>query len=214
MFSALDSYQTHCITGKAIHLIVDIEPQSLPMDSWIFKNVSQILTQKPSPQILISPFPSITSIKLSNHHVEKKKQHQIKSKNINRGKLKPNNKEKITSSKAKKLHDTIHEMKKTNRYLKKNINSLSLHEQRIVNSSTENKNDKSNNIEKNKINIFEKNLKYNRNNNDNKSNFNNNAKSKQEDITDISRLSKNIQQNETIALYDKETAQFQPLSNR
>lgn len=214
MFSTLDSYQTHYITGKAIHLIVDIEPQSLPMDSWIFKNVPQILTQKPSPQILISPFPSITSIKLSNHHVDKKKQHQIKSKHINREKLKLNNKEKITSSKAKKLHGIIHEMKKTNRYLKKNIYSLSLHEQHIVNNPTENKSDKSKNIEKNKINIFEKNTKRNRNNNDNKSNFNSIPKSKQEDITDISRLSKNIQKNETIALYNKETVQFQPLSNR
>ncbi|XP_006611955.1 GATA zinc finger domain-containing protein 15-like [Apis dorsata] len=184
------------------------------MDSWIFKNVSQILTQKPSPQTLISPlFPSITSIKLSNHYVDKKKQHQIKSKHINKEKLKPNNKEKITSFKAKKLHDIIHEMKKTNRYLKKNIYSLSLHEQHIINSPTGNKN-KSNNIEKNKINIFEKNLKYNRNNNNHKSNFNSNPKSKQKNITDIFRLSKNLQQNETTTVYDKETMQFQPLSNR
>lgn len=185
-------------------MIVDIEPESLPIDSWIFKNVSQILTQRPSPQILISPlFPSITSIKLSNHYVNKKKQHQIKSKHINTEKLKPN-KEKIISSKAKKLHSVIHEMKKTNRYLKKKIYSLSLHEQHIVNNPTENKNDKLNNIEKN--------LKHNGNNH--KSNSNSNSKSKQEDITDISRLSKNLQQNETIALYDKEIVQFQPLSNR
>lgn len=181
------------------------------MDSWIFKNVSQILTQRPSPQILISP-PSITSIKLSNHYVDKKKQHQIKSKHINTEKLKPNKEKIITSSKAKKLHNVIHEMKKTNRYLKKKIYSLSLNEQYIVNNPTENKNDKLNNIEKNKINIFEKNFKYNGNNH--KSNSNSNPKNKQEDITDISRLSKNLQQNETIALYDKEIVQFQPLSNR
>ncbi|XP_050578177.1 uncharacterized protein LOC126916415 [Bombus affinis] len=188
-------------TGKAIHLIVDVEPQPSSVDSWIFGKVSQISIQKSTPTLtFIPPLPSIIATKPLNRITQKQ---QTKLRYINKEKLKQKNKEgTMISSEIKKSCKVFNERKKSNSY-SKNDSYLPMLEQHTI-DSTERIYDRPNNFkEKNKTDLLVKISKQNGNNKDD---------SKQENITNIQQLSKNLKQNKMKLLpWKKETAAKIPL---
>ncbi|XP_033305036.1 uncharacterized protein LOC117208183 isoform X2 [Bombus bifarius] len=201
IFLRLDPYWRQDTTGKAIHLIVDIEPQPSSVDSWIFGKVSQISIQKSIPTLTCIPLlPSITATKPLNRISQKQ---QTKLRYINKEKLKQKNKEgTMISSEIKKSCEVVNERKKSNGY-SKNDSYLSMPKQHTI-DSTERIYDQPNNFkEKNKTDLLVKISKQNGNNNDD---------SKQENITNIRQLSKNLKQNKMKLLpWGKETAAKIPL---
>ena len=179
-----------------MHLIVDVEPQPSPIDSWICGNVSQIFVQKS----FISEFPTAAATKpLNNHAAKVVQKEEAKSRSsINKKKLKEKKKEVTTLQLKPRPHEAVDESKKANDYSKRNNCSSFVHEKLNVDLSAER--EKDNFHKRNKADLFPKIMRK-------REGDNNSSNKKQQEIKNTSRSSKNLQRDETkVLLWEKEAA--------